>query len=877
MFQNLFYSALLKRSKNNFAINVSDLHGNLTCMQYQRLAANSYNGLMLNRCEVRSMKLPYSKETEVVLKEANRIARKLGQNFVGSEHMILALASVSDTTAYSILNSNGLDITKVTHALKYILEPGGTVTREKDKYTETAKNILDDAQVEAARLSSEEVGTEHLLLAVLKEQSSVAVRLMQIEKINMQKVYTDILTTCGVDLSVAKKEYAAIKKKKAKAGSSTPTLDKYSRDITKEARLGNLDPVVGREKEIQRVMQILSRRMKNNPCLVGEPGVGKTAVVEGIAYMIAHDNVPDTVRGKRLLSLDISGMLAGSKYRGEFEDRIKKVIQEVVASGDVILFVDELHTLVGAGDAEGAIDASNILKPSLSRGEIQMIGATTRAEYRKYIEKDAALERRFQPVNVEEPTREEAVEILKGLRACYEQHHGVEISDDAVEAAVDLSVRYITDRFLPDKAIDLMDEACSRRRLGFTMQGTARDKNEAELATLDSDLEAALMSGNIDEAANIRRRQEEIARKTARSRATGGHNIVVGENDIADVVSVWTKIPVSRLTEKESKRLERLETELHKRVVGQDEAVSAVAKAIKRSRVGLKDPRRPIGTFLFLGPTGVGKTELSKALAEVVFGSEDALIRVDMSEYMEKHSVSKLIGSPPGYVGFEEGGQLSEKVRTNPYSVILFDEIEKAHSDVFNILLQVLDDGHITDSQGRKVDFKNTIIIMTSNTGAQRIIDPKQLGFVTVQDDSKEHEDMKKNVMDELKRTFKPEFLNRIDDTIVFHALTEKNVRDIAGLMLRELKRRVQAQMDIELKFTDHMKKYIFEKGYDKKYGARPLKRSIQTYVEDELAEAILVGKVHKGDIVTVSVKKVKGEDGSVTEKVSLTAKQKDK
>ena len=820
------------------------------------------------------MKLPYSKETELVLKEANKVARKLGQNFVGSEHMILALASVSDTTAYSILNNNGLDIAKVAHALKFILEPGGTVTREKDKYTETARQILEDAQAEATRLSSDEVGTEHLLLAILKVQSCVAVRLMQIEKINIQKVYIDILMTCGMDANAAKKEYASVKKKRAKLGVSTPTLDKYSRDITMEARHGNLDPVVGREKEIQRVMQILSRRMKNNPCLVGEPGVGKTAVVEGIAYMISRGNVPDTVKGKRLLSLDISGMLAGSKYRGEFEDRIKKVIQEVMMSGDVILFVDELHTLVGAGDAEGAIDASNILKPSLSRGEIQMIGATTIAEYRKYIEKDAALERRFQPVNVEEPTRDEAVDILKGLRSCYEQHHGVEISDEAVEAAVDLSVRYITDRFLPDKAIDLMDEACSRRRLGFSAQGIVQDRSVAELATLDSDLETALISGNIEEAANIRHRQEELAKKTARSQLAGRHNIIVGENDIADVVSVWTKIPVSKLTEKESKRLEKLETELHKRVVGQEEAVSAVAKAIKRSRVGLKDPRRPIGTFLFLGPTGVGKTELSKALADVVFGSEDALIRVDMSEYMEKHSVSKLIGSPPGYVGFEEGGQLSEKVRTNPYSVILFDEIEKAHSDVFNILLQVLDDGHITDSQGRKVDFKNTIIIMTSNTGAQRIIDPKQLGFVTVQDDDKEHEDMKKNVMDELKRTFKPEFLNRIDDTIVFHALSEKNVRDIAGLMLKELKNRVQAQMDIELKFTDNMKKYIFEKGYDKKYGARPLRRAIQTYVEDELAEAILAGGVHKGEVVTVTVKKIKGENGSVTEKVSLTAKQ---
>ncbi len=824
------------------------------------------------------MRLPYSSESEIVLKEANRVAKKLGQNFVGSEHLLVALASVADTTAYSILNNNGLDIVKVTDALKFILEPGGTITREKDKYTETARKIFDGAQAEAERFVSNEVGTEHLLLAMIREQSSVAVKLMQIEKINMQKIYIDILMTCGLDLNTAKKEYAAIKKK-AKTGnavSATPTLDKYSRDMTMEARLGNMDPVVGREKEIQRVMQILSRRMKNNPCLVGEPGVGKTAVVEGIAYMIVHDNVPDTVKGKRLLSLDISGMLAGSKYRGEFEDRIKKVIQEVRSSGNVILFVDELHTLVGAGDAEGAIDASNILKPSLSRGEIQMIGATTRAEYRKYIEKDAALERRFQPVNVEEPTREEAVEILKGLRPCYEQHHGVEISDEAIEASVDLSIRYITDRFLPDKAIDLMDEACSRRRLGFTTQQSLVDKNAAESATLDSDLETALISGNIEEAAHIRQRQAELSKKTIRSKTSGKHKMIVGENDIADVVSVWTKIPVSRLTEKESRRLERLESELHKRVIGQDEAVTAVAKAIKRSRVGLKDPKRPIGSFLFLGPTGVGKTELSKALAETVFGTEDALIRVDMSEYMEKHSVSKLIGSPPGYVGFEEGGQLSEKVRTNPYSVILFDEIEKAHSDVFNILLQVLDDGHITDSQGRKVDFKNTIIIMTSNTGAQGIIDPKQLGFVTSTDAAKEHEDMKKNVMDELKRTFKPEFLNRIDDIIVFHALQEKDVREIATLMLRELKNRVQVQMDIELKFTDHLKKYIFEKGYDKKYGARPLKRAIQTYVEDELAEAILRGDVHKGELVTVSVRKNKDAHGVVSEKVTLSSKNKD-
>lgn len=824
------------------------------------------------------MKLPYSKESDIVIKEANRVARKLGQNFVGSEHLIVALASVADTTAYSILNENGLDIVKIIDALKYTLEPGGVVTGERDKYTMSARRILEDSQYEARRLNSQEVGTEHILLALIKETDCVAVKLMASENVNIQKVYTDILLACGSDANTAKREYAALKKSRNKSKTSTPTLDQYSRDLTQEARMGNMDPVIGRTKEIERVMQILSRRMKNNPCMVGEPGVGKTAVVEGIAYLIAHDEVPDTVKGKRLLSLDLSSMVAGSKYRGEFEDRIKKVIGEVISDGNIILFVDELHTLIGAGGAEGAIDASNILKPSLSRGEIQMIGATTLNEYRKYIEKDAALERRFQPVYVDEPTRDEAVEILKGLRPCYEQHHNVDISDNALEAAVDLSIRYITDRFLPDKAIDLMDEACSRKRLGFSSDRHNYEKKkavEAELTTLNDDLEKALMAGNIEAAAEVSARQKELAKKNARKQSSSQRNITVQENDIADVVSVWTKIPVSKLTEKESKKLERLESELHKRVVGQEEAVTAVSRAIKRSRVGLKDPKRPMGSFLFLGPTGVGKTELSKALADIVFGSEDALIRVDMSEYMEKHSVSKMIGSPPGYVGFEEGGQLSEKVRTNPYSVVLFDEIEKAHSDVFNILLQVLDDGHITDSQGRKVDFKNTIIIMTSNTGAQGIVDPKQLGFVTVSDETKEHEKMKSNVMDELKRTFKPEFLNRIDDIIVFHALSEANVKDITGLMLKELKNRVQTQMDIELKFTDHAKKYIFGKGYDKKYGARPLKRAIQTYVEDVLAEAMLRGDVKKGDTVTVSTKKKKEADGKTTEKISLTAKQK--
>ena len=618
------------------------------------------------------MKLPYSKESDIVIKEANRVARKLGQNFVGSEHFIVALASVADTTAYSILNENGLDIVKIIDALKYTLEPGGVVTGERDKYTMSARRILDDSQYEARRLNSQEVGTEHILLALIKETDCVAVKLMASENVNIQKVYTDILLACGSDANTAKREYAALKKSRNKSKTSTPTLDQYSRDLTQEARMGNMDPVIGRTKEIERVMQILSRRMKNNPCMVGEPGVGKTAVVEGIAYLIAHDEVPDTVKGKRLLSLDLSSMVAGSKYRGEFEDRIKKVIGEVISDGNIILFVDELHTLIGAGGAEGAIDASNILKPSLSRGEIQMIGATTLNEYRKYIEKDAALERRFQPVYVDEPTRDEAVEILKGLRPCYEQHHNVDISDDAVEAAVDLSIRYITDRFLPDKAIDLMDEACSRKRLGFSSDRHNYEKKkavEAELTTLNDDLEKALMAGNIEAAAEVSARQKELAKKNARKQSSSQRNITVQENDIADVVSVWTKIPVSKLTEKESKKLERLESELHKRVVGQEEAVTAVSRAIKRSRVGLKDPKRPMGSFLFLGPTGVGKTELSKALADIVFGSEDALIRVDMSEYMEKHSVSKMIGSPPGYVGFERAD--SSVRRSGPIRILL--------------------------------------------------------------------------------------------------------------------------------------------------------------------------------------------------------------
>jgi hypothetical protein len=803
------------------------------------------------------LKLPNSEKLQEILKEAKRISKKLGQNYIGSEHLLMALTFVSDTAPFVVLQENGVTIQSIINILSQIPLAGGTFGAEKSKYTKSAESILELAGNEAKRLESTEVGSEHLLIAILKHLDCTAVKIILSLKANIQKIYVDIMSACGVDGSTAKKEFVSLKKGKNKSkASATPTLDQFSRDMTMDARMGNLDPVIGREKEIERVLQILSRRMKNNPCMVGEPGVGKTAVAEGIAYLIAAGDVPDTVRDKRLLSLDLSSMVAGSKYRGEFEERIKKVIAEVKNAGNVILFVDELHTIIGAGGAEGAIDASNILKPSLSRGEIQMIGATTRAEYRKYIEKDAALERRFQPVYVEEPTNEETVEILKGLRSAYEEHHHVEISDQALEAAVSLSVRYISDRFLPDKAIDLMDEACSRKRLGFGKKAKKTLPLELEIQAFSDDIENLLEAGDIDEAAELLKKQRKLETKLDKMKQNkNAKSVVVDAEDIADVVSVWTKIPVNKLTEQESKRLERLEEELHKRVVGQNEAVDAVARAIKRSRVGLKDPKRPVGSFLFLGPTGVGKTELSKALAEAVFGSEDALIRVDMSEYMEKHSVSKLIGSPPGYVGFEEGGQLSEKVRSNPYSVILFDEIEKAHSDVFNILLQVLDDGHITDSQGRKVDFKNTIIIMTSNTGAQRIIDPKKLGFVTASNADTEHEDMKKNVMDEVKQNFKPEFLNRIDDIIVFRALTEEDVRNISNLLLKELKQRVASQMEIQLKFGDAVKKLIFEKGYDKKYGARPLKRAIQTNIEDELAEAVLKGEIKRGDTVQVTVR----------------------
>ena len=696
---------------------------------------------------------------------------------------------------------------------------------------------------------------------MIKETDCVASRLLTTLSVNMQKVFVDTLIAMGEDANLYREEFQNGRPGKKKNNEGTPTLDQYSRDLTQLATEGALDPVVGREEEIQRVIQILSRRTKNNPCLIGEPGVGKTAIVEGIAERIVSGLVPDSVQGKRVVSLDLSGIVAGSKYRGEFEERIKKVIQEVTKAGNVLLFIDELHTIIGAGGAEGAIDASNILKPALARGEIQIMGATTITEYRKYVEKDAALERRFQPVTVEEPGEEQTVAILKGLRGKYEAHHHVKITDEAVEAAVRLSARYINDRFLPDKAIDLMDEAAARVRFGVSNHTEKLAELRNQITEKELQLEDALSNSDIALAKQCKEEKEaleaELEKQTKKAqREIRRKNLSVTEDDVADVVSGWTKIPVKKLAEGEAARLKKLEATLHKRVVGQEEAVTAVAKAVRRGRVGLKDPRRPIGSFLFLGPTGVGKTEISKALAEAVFGNEQAMIRVDMSEYMEKHSVSKMIGSPPGYVGHEDGGQLSEKVRRNPYSVILFDEIEKAHPDVFNILLQVLDDGHITDSQGRKVDFKNTIIIMTSNAGAQSIVEPKKLGFASSDDEKQNYERMKNSVMEEVRRIFKPEFLNRIDETIVFRSLNKNDMKQIVTLMLKDLTDRCKSQMDITLHVRDSVKNYIVEKAYEPKYGARPLRRKIQNEIEDQLAEEILDGKVKKGDEVIVTTKK---------------------
>ena len=802
--------------------------------------------------------IPYTDKAKKALNYANRLSRSSGCNYVGTEHILAGLLKEGTGVAAEVLTANNVELEALLKLIDELVAAGEEVTvADRDGYSPRTQMVLDRAREMADRFDSERIGTEHLLLAIIKEGDCAASRLLNTMGANPQKLFVDILAAMGEDPAQYREE---IQRGRNEEATLTPTLDQYSRDLTAMARAGRLDPVIGREKETERVIQILCRRGKNNPCLIGEPGVGKTAIVEGIAQSLVNGNVPDIVADKRLVSLDMSGLVAKSKYRGEFEDRIKKVINEVETAGNVLLFIDELHTIIGAGGAEGALDASNILKPALARGDVQVIGATTIEEYRKYIEKDAALERRFQPVQVEEPTEEESIEILKGLRKLYEKHHHVQITDEGVEASVRLSARYVNDRFLPDKAIDLMDEAAAKARLGMMHGSDDMMQLNREIHQTELDMEHALQEGDIEKARTLKETRESLQASREKlekknHRVSKNKIPVVGENEIADVVAGWTKIPVSRLTESEASRLQKLEETLHKRVIGQEEAVSAVSKAVRRGRVGLKDPKRPIGSFLFLGPTGVGKTEVSKALAEAVFGNEDSMIRVDMSEYMEKHSVSKMIGSPPGYVGHEDGGQLSEKVRRNPFSVILFDEIEKAHPDVFNILLQVLDDGHITDSQGRKVDFKNTIIIMTSNAGAQSIIEPKKLGFGAKEDEKQDHERMKASVMEEVKRIFKPEFLNRIDETIVFRALNKDDMKKIIGIMVRDLQKRCKEQLQIDLVVREAAKEYIVEKAYDRKYGARPLRRKLQDEVEDRLADALIRGEIHAGDRVIVTTK----------------------
>ena len=800
------------------------------------------------------MKEKFTKQALNALSLAEKAARTYGHSYVGTEHMLLGLMREKEGTAGLILEEFAAEEDRLCKMIDKFVAPidMGASKKEKPEYSPRARKIMEEAVQEC----EEKAGTEHLLLVMLKETDCVATRLLHTMGINVQKLYSAVLSAMGKEGESFSEELQAEKAKSA----TTPTLDQYSRDLTALAAEGKLDPVIGREKEIIRLIQILSRRTKNNPCLVGEPGVGKTAIAEGLAQRIVADLVPDTVKNKRVVVLDLSYMVAGSKYRGEFEERIRNVLSEVKENRGILLFIDELHTIIGAGGAEGALDASNILKPSLSRGEIQLIGATTLEEYRKYIEKDAALERRFQPITVEEPTEEETLEILKGLRPYYERHHKVEIQDEALEAAVKMSVRYINDRFLPDKAIDIIDEAASKVQLCGYRKMPELEQFELELKSLSGEKEEALKTADLLRAKAAQKRQEEVEQQIEKlrqkeKRRAKRSGAAVTEASVAEIVSDWTKIPVQRLTEGETKRLASLEKELHKRVIGQDEAVKAVSQAVKRGRVGLKDPNRPIGSFLFLGPTGVGKTELSKALAETVFGSEQAMIRVDMSEYMEKHSVSKMIGSPPGYVGYEEGGQLSEKVRRNPYSVILFDEIEKAHPDVFNILLQVLDDGHITDAQGRKIDFKQTIIIMTSNAGAQAIIEPKRLGFVSGTDEKRDYERMRAGVMEEVRRLFKPEFLNRIDEIMVFHTLNKEHIKKIVNILLATLEKRCREQMEITLKVTNSAKEHLAESGFDSKYGARPLRRAIQNQIEDALANEILEGKIKRGDTVQVQQK----------------------
>ncbi|MBO5371172.1 MAG: ATP-dependent Clp protease ATP-binding subunit [Lachnospiraceae bacterium] len=807
------------------------------------------------------MQKPFTTKAQKALKSAERLSKSMQHNYIGTEHLLVGLLKEGTGVAARVLMDSKIEEEQLLDLIESLIAPAGQVMLAyADGWTPKAEQILQNAGKEAERFNSKEIGTEHLLIAIIKETECAASRLMNTLGVNLQKMYVDTLVAMGEDGNLYKEDFQNGKPSKKKNAADTPMLNQFSRDLTKLAKEHSLDPVIGRNDEIQRVIQILSRRGKNNPCLIGEPGVGKTAIVEGLAQRIVMGLVPDTVADKRVVTLDLSGMVAGSKYRGEFEERIKKVLREVTQAGNILLFIDEIHTIIGAGGAEGAIDASNILKPSLARGEIQLIGATTIEEYRKYVEKDAALERRFQPVHVEEPEREQAIEILKGLRLKFEEHHQVEITDAGVEAAVDFSIRYINDRFLPDKAIDLMDEAASKTRLnGFKVPANMIEL-EQELGQYDVQIENLLIQGNIAEAAKISGQKREAEEKYDKllkkyKRDAKRKKLIVGEDEIADIVSGWTKIPVKKLAEDEITRLRRLEKILHKRVIGQEEAVAAVAKAVRRGRVGLKDPNRPIGSFLFLGPTGVGKTEITKALAEAIFGNEQAMIRVDMSEYMEKHSVSKMIGSPPGYVGHDDGGQLSEKVRRNPYSVVLFDEIEKAHPDVFNILLQVLDDGHITDSQGRKVDFKNTIIIMTSNAGAQAIVSPKKLGFGSGEDEKQNYDRMKDGVMEEVKRIFKPEFLNRIDETIVFRSLNKEDMKKIVTLLAKTLVDRCKKQMDITLSIKDSVKAHIVDSAYEPKYGARPLRRKIQNMIEDALAEEILAGKIKKGDMVDVGMR----------------------
>ena len=798
----------------------------------------------------------YTRQAQEALNMARKIAAELKHPYVGTEHLLFGLKRVFTGVAGQVLDKNKVDEEQMEKAMDILVSAPEAAKKERKhlEYSPRLRYILEESQNEAAQLASEKVGTEHLLLTMLKDGDCVATRMLMTLNVNIQKLFQDLLLAAGID----PKEYMENQKDGEIVGG---IIDQYSTDLTQEAREGKLDPVIGREKEIARIMEILSRRTKNNPCLVGEPGVGKTAIVEGLARQIAEGIVPESMKDKRIMVLDLPGMIAGSKYRGEFEERMKKLIREVKTAGNIILFLDELHTIIGAGGAEGAIDASNILKPSLARGEMQLIGATTLTEYRKYIEKDAALERRFQPVTVEEPTEDECIRILEGLKEKYEAHHDVEIEEDALKAAVHMSCRYINDRFLPDKAIDVLDESCSKVKLrGFKVPENIVG-TEIRCGKLEQEKEAALKAGDIEKASELHREQKEAEKKLeqAKKRFTKKNEkkkVPVTEEDVADVISMWTRIPVTRLNESESDRLKKLDKTLEKRVIGQEEAIQALSKAVKRGRVGLKDPARPIGSFLFLGPTGVGKTELSKALAEALFGNEEDMIRVDMSEYMEKHSVSKMIGSPPGYVGHEDGGQLSEKVRRNPYSVILFDEIEKAHPDVFNILLQVLDDGHITDSQGRKVDFRNTVIIMTSNAGAKAIIEPKKLGFTQQEDQKADYKRMKANVMDEVKQLFRPEFLNRIDEIIVFHPLNEDNMKKIVGLMCKEVVQRAKEQLEIILVVRDSVKKHIVETGSDKKYGARPLRRAVQSQLEDKLAEALLNGEIKRGDHVEAGISK---------------------